>query len=192
MAGASQSITLEIENAAEVKAAFQELAARLNDLTPVFRDIGEAMLNSTRARFSSQTAPDGSPWAALSPDYQARKKKNADKILTLYGNLAALLNYQPAPMRGAHRHSSYIRRRPPVRPTRNQPARPPVPGRVRRRRRRDSRHPQRVPGRRAVGATRSPLPPGEGLGVRGVASATAPAGRPYVRSPGLRSLSVGI
>lgn len=98
MAGASQSIHLEIENAAEVKAAFQELAARLADLTPVFRDIGEAMLNSTRARFSSQTAPDGSPWAALSPDYQARKKKNADKILTLYGNLARLLNYQPAPM----------------------------------------------------------------------------------------------
>ncbi|MCU0806552.1 MAG: phage virion morphogenesis protein [Candidatus Contendobacter sp.] len=97
MAGTSQPITLEIENAAEVKAAFQELQSRLADLTPAFRDIGEAMLNSTRARFRSQTAPDGSPWAALSPDYQARKKKNADKILTLSGDLARLLNYQAAP-----------------------------------------------------------------------------------------------
>lgn len=97
MAGASQSINLEIENAAEVKAAFQELQARLADLTPVFRDIGDAMLNSTRARFGSHTAPDGSSWAELNKDYKARKPKNKDKILTLYGDLAALLDYQPAP-----------------------------------------------------------------------------------------------
>lgn len=121
MAGASQPITLEIENAAEVKAAFQELAARLNDLTPVFRDIGEAMLNSTRARFETSTDPEGHAWKDLSPaTLHARamarggtvrsgknKGRYTKKAAMAYafakplidtGNLMNLLNYQPAPM----------------------------------------------------------------------------------------------
>jgi hypothetical protein len=56
MAGASLDIQLQISNAAEVKAAFESLQARLADLTPVFQDIGEAMLNRTRERFNTQTA----------------------------------------------------------------------------------------------------------------------------------------
>ena len=97
MAGASLDINLTIANAAEVKAAVESLQARLADLTPVFQDIGEAMLNRTRERFNSQTAPDGSPWAALSPGYAQRKKSNKDKILTLFGNLRGLLNYRAGP-----------------------------------------------------------------------------------------------
>ena len=97
MAGASLDIQLTIANATEVKAAFESLQARLADLTPVFQDIGEAMLNRTRERFNSQTAPDGSPWAALSPGYAQRKKRNKDKILTLRGNLRGLLNYRAGP-----------------------------------------------------------------------------------------------
>ncbi len=94
MAGASLDIQLTIGNAEEVKAAFESLQAKLADLTPVFQDIGEAMLNVTRERFTSQTAPDGSAWQALSPDYAQHKKRNKDKILTLYGALRGLLNYQ--------------------------------------------------------------------------------------------------
>lgn len=94
MAGASLDIQLTIGNAAEVKAAFESLQATLADLTPVFQDIGESMLNRTRERFNSQTAPDGTPWAALSPSYAKRKKRNKDKILTLHGNLRGLLTYQ--------------------------------------------------------------------------------------------------
>ncbi|HRD49777.1 MAG TPA: phage virion morphogenesis protein [Candidatus Contendobacter sp.] len=97
MAGAALDLQLTIRNAAEVKAAFERLDAALTDLTPAFQDIGEALLNSTRERFRSQTAPDGSPWAALSPDYRQRKKKNKDKILTLSGHLPGLLNYQAGP-----------------------------------------------------------------------------------------------
>lgn len=97
MAGAALDLQLTISNAAEVKAAFERLDAALTDLTPAFQDIGEALLNSTRERFRSQTAPDGSPWAALSPDYRQRKKKNKDKILTLSGDLRGLLNYQAGP-----------------------------------------------------------------------------------------------
>lgn len=94
MAGASLDIQLTISNAAEVKAAFESLQARLADLTPVFQDIGESMLNRTRERFNSQTAPDGTAWAPLSPGYKASKKRNADKILTLFGRLRGTLNYQ--------------------------------------------------------------------------------------------------
>lgn len=66
MAGASLDINLEISNAAEVKAVFEALQTRLADLTPVFQDIGEAMLNSTRKRFEDSVAPDGTKWKALS------------------------------------------------------------------------------------------------------------------------------
>lgn len=97
MSGASLDIQLQISNAAEVKAAFESLQAKLADLTPVFQDIGEAMLNRTRERFNSQTAPDGTPWAALSPGYKKRKKRNKDKILTLYGRLRGTLNYRAGP-----------------------------------------------------------------------------------------------
>ena len=94
MAGASLDINLEISNAAEVKAVFESLQTRLADLTPVFQDIGEAMLNVTRERFNSQTAPDGSTWQALSPGYAKRKPRNKDKVLTLYGHLRGTLDYQ--------------------------------------------------------------------------------------------------
>lgn len=97
MAGSSLDINLTISNAAAVEAAFRALDAALADLTPAFRDIGEALLNSTRERFSSQTAPDGTPWEALSPGYAQRKKVHKDKILTLHGRLRGTLNYQAGP-----------------------------------------------------------------------------------------------
>jgi phage virion morphogenesis protein len=90
MAGAQTVIDLKIDDA-EIKAALKDLAAKLNDLTPFFNDGGETLLNSTRERFRSQTAPDGAPWAALSPDYRRRKKRNADKVLTLWGHLRGTL-----------------------------------------------------------------------------------------------------
>lgn len=93
MAGAQNTITIEIEDA-ELRAALQRLQARLGDLKPFFNDVGETLLNSTRARFQSQTAPDGSPWAALSPAYRARKPRNKSKILTLWGRLRGTLTKQ--------------------------------------------------------------------------------------------------
>ena len=79
---------------AELRRGLQQLETKLGDLPPFFRDIGEALLNSTRERFRSQSAPDGSPWAALSPKYRARKKKNASLILSLNGYLRGTLNYR--------------------------------------------------------------------------------------------------
>ena len=65
------------------------------DLTPGMADIGEALLNSTRQRFSDQASPDGETWSPLSHVTKARKKKNKDKILTEEGRLRRLLSVQP-------------------------------------------------------------------------------------------------
>lgn len=96
MAGANLPINLRVDDR-ELLAALRALQTRLGDLTPIFRELGEMLLNSTRDRFRSQTAPDGSPWAALSPAYQARKRKHKDKILTLDGRLRGTLAYQAGP-----------------------------------------------------------------------------------------------
>jgi phage virion morphogenesis protein len=93
MAGASLHIDIAV-NDTDIQSRLQQLKARMGDLKPAFRDIGEHLLNSTRARFQSQTAPDGTPWAALSPRTLKYKKVNKDKILTLHGRLRGTLNVQ--------------------------------------------------------------------------------------------------
>lgn len=94
MAGASFEIQIHDQT---VRDGLAQLRRATGDLTPFFQDLGEALLNSTRARFRSQTAPDGAPWAALSPGYARRKKRNRDKILTRFGRLAGTLRYQAHP-----------------------------------------------------------------------------------------------
>lgn len=90
MAGASTPLDITIDDA-EIKAGLAQLAAKLNDLRPFFNDVGETLLNSTRNRFRSQTAPDGAAWKPLSPAYAARKARNQGKVLTLYGHLRGTL-----------------------------------------------------------------------------------------------------
>jgi phage virion morphogenesis protein len=51
--------------------------------------IGQAMLNSTRARFAAQVDPSGKPWAALNPGYAAGK--NGNLILQEAGMAGGLL-----------------------------------------------------------------------------------------------------
>lgn len=86
---------LEIDDR-EVLAALQRLVGA--SLEPAFRDIGEYLINSTQERFERQESPDGTPWAPLSPKYQARKRKNRDRILVLEGYLRDLLRYQAGPV----------------------------------------------------------------------------------------------
>ena len=73
-----------------VQAAIARLAETGHDLTPLMRDIGEELLNSTRERFASMTAPDGSDWAKLSDVTLAKKKKNRDRILVEEGGATSL------------------------------------------------------------------------------------------------------
>lgn len=89
-------INIELDDA-EVLHAFNALRRASGDLTPAMRDIGEALLNSTRERFNSQTDPDGQPWAPLSEATLARKTRNKDKILTRDGDLRRELSYREGP-----------------------------------------------------------------------------------------------
>lgn len=56
--------------------------------------IGERLVESTRQRFKTQTAPDGMPWTPLQPATIRRKQYNPDKILTLHGYLRGGIHWQ--------------------------------------------------------------------------------------------------
>ena len=73
-----------------------KLADAGRDLTPVFADIGEYLVRTTKDRFRSQTDPAGRPWKPLSDDYRKRKKRNKEKVLTLDGYLSGTINYNAA------------------------------------------------------------------------------------------------
>ena len=61
---AGVTLTVEIDDA-EVRTALNRLLAAGTDMTPLMRDIGEHLLNTTRERFHSEKAPDGTPWTPL-------------------------------------------------------------------------------------------------------------------------------
>lgn len=88
MAGSNIDITLDD---AEVSVLLAQLQAKLGDLTPVFQDLGEALLISHRERFNKGIGPDGAPWPDLSPAYRSHKPKNRDRVLVLDGWLRQLI-----------------------------------------------------------------------------------------------------
>lgn len=79
-------VELEFDNS-QVLAAMRGALAELADPQPMLLDIGEALVNSTRDRFSSERGPDGQAWRALSPRYLATKSPNPGKILQRRGDL---------------------------------------------------------------------------------------------------------
>lgn len=68
-------------NAETSQAALRRAADLLDDMTPVYRDIGEYLIEATRKRFLSGTAPDGTAWAAKSQATLDRYRRLG------YGNL---------------------------------------------------------------------------------------------------------
>ena len=84
---------IELDDAA-VQAAFGWLVRAGTDLSPAMAAIGEHLLNTTRQRFKDQESPEGEPWKPLEEEYRKSKKRNKDKILTLYGHLRGTLAYQ--------------------------------------------------------------------------------------------------
>ncbi|MBN9504928.1 MAG: phage virion morphogenesis protein [Altererythrobacter sp.] len=68
-------------NAGRSRQAIREAIAQLDDMTPVFDDIAEYMLDATRQRFIKGVAPDGTPWAP-------KKQSTLDRYKRLgYGSL---------------------------------------------------------------------------------------------------------
>lgn len=71
---AGTNITIDVDDI-QVKNALRQLSQRMSDLSPVMRSIGEMLLRTTRSRIEhGGPAPDGTPWAPLSPVTLARKK----------------------------------------------------------------------------------------------------------------------
>ena len=88
MAGARFDGTAAIEH-------LSGLVDAINDPSPVLKEISEAVvLRSTLARFKTQTAPDGTAWAALQPWYRKEKQRNKNRILTLNGYLRGKMTWQ--------------------------------------------------------------------------------------------------
>ncbi|MEO6917571.1 MAG: phage virion morphogenesis protein [Collimonas sp.] len=66
---------IEVEyESQEVDAAIAGLLHAVGDLTPFYKDAGEHLVNTTKRRFETSTAPDGTPWAPNSAVTLARKK----------------------------------------------------------------------------------------------------------------------
>jgi len=57
------------------KKALRRAADLLGDMTPVYQDVGEYMLEATRDRFRKGEAPDGSKWPAKSAATLDRYKR---------------------------------------------------------------------------------------------------------------------
>ena len=50
-------------NAGESRAALREAMKRIEDMTPIYADVGEYMVAATRDRFQKGVSPEGAAWA---------------------------------------------------------------------------------------------------------------------------------
>ncbi|RUS64879.1 phage virion morphogenesis protein [Pseudorhodobacter sp. E13] len=66
--------TIEIKDD-EISAALDRLLLDLGDMTAVMQEIGELLMASTKDRFTKGEAPDGSKWAAKSPNTKGRDRR---------------------------------------------------------------------------------------------------------------------
>ena len=91
---------VEVE-APQLLAKLDALSNALGDMTPFFRDLGEELLISTRARAEQKVDPRGQTWQPLNAKYAARKAKiapaSAGKILFLHGYMFGRMNYRASP-----------------------------------------------------------------------------------------------
>jgi phage gpG-like protein len=88
---------MEIEvDLTQVNAMFAKVDRALGDATPLFNLIGQEMGLSIDDGFKGEVDPDGSPWAALSPGYEAQKQKKGfiAKINQRRGDLRGMIAYR--------------------------------------------------------------------------------------------------
>lgn len=65
-------LTIQVQGLDTVQNQLLRLAQRGANLTPLLKNMGEQVLNSTQERFESSTDPDGNRWASNSPVTFAR------------------------------------------------------------------------------------------------------------------------
>ncbi len=95
MSGSALKIDIEYSDKKMLQ-ALNRLAEAGSELKPAFAEIGEALLNSHRARWKKEESAEGERWAPLSVQYQKSKSKNADKLLIFEQFLHDTLAYHAA------------------------------------------------------------------------------------------------
>jgi phage virion morphogenesis protein len=91
MAMAGAMLDVQVDDS-QVGAVLAELIERLGDIRTPLNDIAEYLHQATDERFRQQVAPDGTPWAPLSPATLARKK--GSRILRESGVLQDTMRHQ--------------------------------------------------------------------------------------------------
>ena len=76
------------------QASLRGLLAGIENPVPLLERFGEYGLRTTRERFKTQKAPDGTTWEALQPWYQKEQRRNKSRILTLNGYLRGGMTWQ--------------------------------------------------------------------------------------------------
>ncbi|WP_051603248.1 phage virion morphogenesis protein [Simplicispira psychrophila] len=81
-------------DARSVIVSLRGLPDAIDHPAPLLAQLGEYALRTTTERFRTQTAPDGTAWAKLTPRYQREKPRNKNRILTLNGYLRGQMAVQ--------------------------------------------------------------------------------------------------
>ncbi|MBL0307669.1 MAG: phage virion morphogenesis protein [Chitinophagaceae bacterium] len=82
----SDTLTVRLDSA-PVLARLQEIARRVDDLSPAMRGIGELMVESTKQRFSDGRDPDGAKWEPLSYKTIMQRIAQITNSYAAYSNL---------------------------------------------------------------------------------------------------------
>lgn len=91
MAGTQIKVTVD---SSRLQTALQTLADTDGSLMQAcLKNIGGLVVKQTRARFETETGPDGRKWPALNTEY-AKGKKQGSKILTASGQLRMSIVWQ--------------------------------------------------------------------------------------------------
>ncbi|QEA11816.1 phage virion morphogenesis protein [Comamonas flocculans] len=97
-------LTIDVEDSG-FRQYLADLQARLGDLTEAMQAIGQEMENRIRARFKTETDPDGRKWAQWAestresypypgtPAAEAMGKPGTGRILDRYGDMLGHLNW---------------------------------------------------------------------------------------------------
>lgn len=88
-------LSIKVDDAA-IKGEMAKLIKRASDARPAFRAYGEHLVTSTRKRFDTETAPDGSKWPDISEKWRKRKASEgrSTSILTYLGRLRQSFIYK--------------------------------------------------------------------------------------------------
>jgi phage virion morphogenesis protein len=78
----------------ELQSLLKQIIRRVEDMTPVMEDVGEYLAESTKGRFVTSTAPDGSTWPANRPVTLLRKPQGLKPLIGETKTLSTQINYR--------------------------------------------------------------------------------------------------